>query len=230
MAHALTESSTFTASVTVPDDGDVRNAASVETAFQALANRTKWLTDQRTSDNATLATGLGIMNAAIDAIEALTPGIATSLTRAVSIPGAAIVNTNTRWALNASGDWEQTGILSSGTLELPLADFPKSGRISGISYRVAPGTGRGGLPGGMPVYKLLQYDAFTDTTTIISSVTDSSASVGAYEAAHTQAVTGLTHNISATSTYSLLIEGEWSTNAQIGLVFRGARITIVPVP
>lgn len=41
MAHALTETTTFTSSVTVPDDGDTENAASVEVPFQALANRTK---------------------------------------------------------------------------------------------------------------------------------------------------------------------------------------------
>lgn len=40
MAHALTESAFHPASVTVPDDGDNLDAASVEVAFQALANRT----------------------------------------------------------------------------------------------------------------------------------------------------------------------------------------------
>ena len=40
----LTESSTFTANVSVPEDNvDLRTAASVETAFQALADRTKYL-------------------------------------------------------------------------------------------------------------------------------------------------------------------------------------------
>jgi hypothetical protein len=41
MAHALTESSTFTASITVPDGGDPRTAASVELPFQGVANRTR---------------------------------------------------------------------------------------------------------------------------------------------------------------------------------------------
>lgn len=43
MAHNLTEVETYTADVSVPDDGDARNAASVEGAFQALANRAKYL-------------------------------------------------------------------------------------------------------------------------------------------------------------------------------------------
>lgn len=45
MPTTLTETSTFTTDVTVPNDGDTRNAASVRSAFQALADRTKFLKD-----------------------------------------------------------------------------------------------------------------------------------------------------------------------------------------
>lgn len=45
MASNLTESSTFDATVTVPSDGDSMSAASVIAAFQALANRSKYLKD-----------------------------------------------------------------------------------------------------------------------------------------------------------------------------------------
>lgn len=41
MAKVLTEVDAFDASITVPEDGDTRNAASVETPLQSLANRTK---------------------------------------------------------------------------------------------------------------------------------------------------------------------------------------------
>lgn len=46
MPHNLTEVSTFTANVSVPDTGDARTAASVETPFQALANRAKYLKNE----------------------------------------------------------------------------------------------------------------------------------------------------------------------------------------
>lgn len=46
MPTALTETSTFTDPVQVPDDGDDRNAASIEGTFQALANRTLNLKDR----------------------------------------------------------------------------------------------------------------------------------------------------------------------------------------
>lgn len=43
MPHNLTETSTFDAPITVPDDGDDDVAASVNDPFQKLANRTKYL-------------------------------------------------------------------------------------------------------------------------------------------------------------------------------------------
>lgn len=45
MAKNLVEVATFTANVSVPEGADARTAASVETPFQALANRTKYLKD-----------------------------------------------------------------------------------------------------------------------------------------------------------------------------------------
>jgi hypothetical protein len=41
MSHTLTEATTFPSTVTVPDAGDARTAASVNVAFQALADRTR---------------------------------------------------------------------------------------------------------------------------------------------------------------------------------------------
>lgn len=45
MPANVTDSSTFTSPIVVPTDGDTRNAASVLTAFQGLANRTKYVKD-----------------------------------------------------------------------------------------------------------------------------------------------------------------------------------------
>lgn len=54
MAHNLTEVSTFTANVQVPDDGDFVNEAAFEPGYQALANRTLFLKDKfpTSTDNA----------------------------------------------------------------------------------------------------------------------------------------------------------------------------------
>lgn len=54
----LTESATYTANVSVPEDNaDLRTAASVETAFQALTNRTKYIKDRIVSDEWVYPTG-----------------------------------------------------------------------------------------------------------------------------------------------------------------------------
>lgn len=62
MPTTLTDSPVFDPNnVVVPSDGDNRNAASVNVAFQTLANRTKYLNDQVTATNATVfATRAGL--------------------------------------------------------------------------------------------------------------------------------------------------------------------------
>lgn len=47
MAEDLVEVDEFTEPVTIPEDGDDRNALSISPAFQALANRTKYLDTRR---------------------------------------------------------------------------------------------------------------------------------------------------------------------------------------
>ena len=51
MSHGLTDVSAFTLPVTVPDDGDSENAASVAAGFQPLANRTRYLLDKALGGN-----------------------------------------------------------------------------------------------------------------------------------------------------------------------------------
>lgn len=53
MPQNITDVSTFTDPCTAPADGDVRNATSVLTPFQALANRTRWLYNVLTSTGIT---------------------------------------------------------------------------------------------------------------------------------------------------------------------------------
>ncbi len=68
MSAVLVEADTFDASVTVPADGDLRNAASVTGAFQKLANRTRYMLNHALlnvggtytlADNTTIAGAVG---------------------------------------------------------------------------------------------------------------------------------------------------------------------------
>jgi len=47
MAHNLIETDTFDANVSVPDDGDTANAASVEVPYLQVTNRTRFLFNRR---------------------------------------------------------------------------------------------------------------------------------------------------------------------------------------
>jgi hypothetical protein len=53
MSEALTEVNNYDGSVIVPQGSDIRNAASVRTAFQSLANRTKYLFSRLLARDAT---------------------------------------------------------------------------------------------------------------------------------------------------------------------------------
>lgn len=82
MAHNLTESASYFANVSVPDGGDARTAASVETPFQSLANRTKYL-KARTD-------ALG--QYARFRIEAPSPGVASGSKLTLANPNLGAVN------------------------------------------------------------------------------------------------------------------------------------------
>src|SRR5689334_1005847 len=54
MSHPLIETATFTSTVTVTDDGDDANAASINGPIGAIANRTKYLRQQVAGANAAI--------------------------------------------------------------------------------------------------------------------------------------------------------------------------------
>ena len=72
MPTNLTDVSTFTSPVAVPADGDARNAASVETPFQSLSNRTKYLKD--TIEAGSTKIRLVSSTAALKALTGMTTG------------------------------------------------------------------------------------------------------------------------------------------------------------
>lgn len=154
MAHSLTETSTFTSAVQVPDSGDARTAASVETPFQALTNRAKWLYDavQGTLQwdghlyTATPSTGIGVF---VGVIRKLVVGAYSFSTSAAteapgSLPLAAVSTWHYLYGRESSGVfavvvstdpptadlmWSSTGV---GTLRY-LGTF----RTDGSGYPIA---------------------------------------------------------------------------------------------
>lgn len=115
MAHNLTETATYTANVSVPDDGDLRNAASVEGPFQDIADRTAYLkgrldgsvaTDTSLSGNLTLLAG-GLFNGGLQT--AIIPDSSATIDRnkitVVTNSGAANYNLTIFGTGAHDGDW-----------------------------------------------------------------------------------------------------------------------------
>lgn len=163
MSHNLTESATYTADVTVPDDGDARNAASVNTAFQALANRTKFLKAQTDALHATITRSVPLASGL--AVDNFSPGAFKYL--------------------NTSA-WDSS-IDQGDLVQFPL-DPPVGCTIVGASARLAGKGGHGALPAIKAKLRVRKFSA-TNVATTVATVTDSSGTTGAYEAQHTLTLT-----------------------------------------
>lgn len=131
MASVLTETSTFTATVTVPDDGDPLDAASVvPLAFQALTNRTRKLVDRCTG---VAGTGEFVYDS---------PKVRTRI-----IPASMLLPSSSQIA-NVPGWYFQLGRQLSTTVNFPRLIVPIGAWLpDGATFRriralVAPGIAR----------------------------------------------------------------------------------------
>lgn len=156
MPSNLVEVDTWTGTVTVPADGDTANAASVNGAFQALANRATHLRSR-------------------------VPGAASSYL--VRVPLAAGLF-GADWSFSGSGILVQSTVGAGGSLAITWGpQLPQTGTITAIRARL-DGQSHVTLPGNMPTLTLRHVDT-SGGGTIVLSVTDPSASVAAYDVPHT---------------------------------------------
>lgn len=156
MAHNLTETDTYTANVSVPDGGDARLAASVETPFQALTNRAKYLYTRLIKLAGFYSDGTFQLD---------------------SLHGQAL---STSWSFLATA-W--SSIADSEYLFFPIdaSVLPHGATLTGFSARVNPGAGRA-TPGNriqFEVYKITMSGTWSivgsgtydDGTTNLQTVT-----------------------------------------------------------
>lgn len=143
MSHNLTEVSTFTANVTVPDTGDARTAASVNSAFQSLANRAKYLKE---------ASDASLVAAAID--RGNLKGLIIGPRNASSVGGADIV-VESFYGLNIGsthyGEQAATtvtpGVTSNSTWHYLYAKDDGAGGIAYERSTTAPSASQSYKPG-----------------------------------------------------------------------------------
>lgn len=145
-------------------------------------------------------------------------GGAVTWDRTASSPGGALIQT-------------QVDTTAQYIAMFPLA-LPPGDDILGVSV-VLHGTigsagSHGALPALMPQIALISVDS-SGTQTTIATVTDSSASTGAYDANHTVVLTpGSPETVSGSNAYYVLVLGEAGSNSQANsLGIRSIGVSIV---
>lgn len=208
MPETLTETDVFPATITVPEDGDPRNAASVRGPFVDLTNRTRHLSGR--VDRAYQH----VLGAGPTATYSLPLHFTTNWDAGAGVPGFALD------ALGSAVDFKPvqwSNVLAVAVFNL---DLPHGAVIDHASVVVDPVGGHGDLPQYPPKWDLLVAPSSGATPTIIASGTDAPANVAAYEAEHAITAPSFTHAIDRDNGYALKFYGEKGTNSIAGLKIR----------
>ncbi len=129
---------------------------------------------------------------------------------------------STWWDYDVNGQPEQVAS-SSATVIFPVYMIPQGVTITQVRMYIDPQAGHGALPGGMPAITLYSYSAGTTRVTE-GSQTDTSASVGAYEATHAVTLSGLSVD-TTNKGFEIAVQGEFGSDWVTGLRVRYIDIT-----
>ncbi len=212
MAHNLVDVETFPAAISIMDDGDAANAASVETGRQQLANRTYYLHEKIV-------------------------GVASTITVPIPLCASAF-NANARFysadgvAAYGLGCWVQSDITSIGGLAFGIYLPFESGQLSSVTLYVTglySGAAHAGAIGAMPTLTIQQQALATGVVTDLATVTDTTVAPATYDVPHTIVNPCGPVPIGPTHTYWLVVTGEAGANAANSrFAVYGATATIIP--
>ena len=196
MAHTLTDADTYSATVTVPDDGDTLSAASVETGFQNLADRTNFLA------NRNVAAG-GVPSASRIYIPTVVFGQGGT---------PKWKSSNKGWYLLQESTVSSTSI-AFDVPHLPGAKFSEiRADVSGAPTGYTP---RGGEPATKFTLELFRRDAvFAALGAAFASQEDPETVAGNYETDHTVALTFAQQTMDDTYQYRVNFVGETGAFAE----------------
>jgi hypothetical protein len=206
MAHNAVLTDTWEANILVPDDGDAANAASVETGFVDVGNRTLWN-----------------YNRTVEAVGG-----------ALVFPLAPFdydgVN---RWTFFLSlMAYQNSNVAGNEAMVVALPTLHNCDFDSVTAVVHGDGGGAGphvGLPGTMPQIRLYRQTVSTATTAIVGTQADTSAGVAAYETIHTIVLSFGAQSYDGDSSYWLAIQGETGANSIAGaLEVYGLSMNVVP--
>ncbi len=202
MASNITPLDEFTSPVVVPDDGDAVNGTETLLTAQALADRTQFVFN-RVPQAQTVT----------DFLVPLSSGMNTSITAVSPFDKPVWV-----YGMNTASPigWLQNDI--SGTSQ-PQIGFdvgqfipPAGSTLDSVTFHVEADGHGGSLPANLPELTLSRHGTDGVRTEIDAQI-DTSASIGAYEANHTIALTSLSHTILANTQYRVELRGESGANS-----------------
>lgn len=207
MPSILTEASTWGATVTVPNDGEVKSAASINGAVQTLANRT-----------------LRLKNS--------TPGRATGSVQYYVPAVAGVAADPGDWAVtNVGFGFLQFDVSLAAVLQIPLL-LPGFGTLTEFAVLVqgALGASHSGVPATKPTYRLLKQPIGSGSPTTVSSFTDASATAVDYDTTRFATTSSFSEALDGLSMWSVVVTGETGANSVSGgFRVRGVAYTIAGV-
>jgi hypothetical protein len=136
---------------------------------------------------------------------------------------ASEVNNFTKINTTVASYWLQASI-SAPRIYIPLTFVPLAASITTLTVQLKGASSHVGLPVTMPSVQLIRQDADAYTLTATNTATDPSADVPTYESVHPVTLSGL--NVQPINyAWSVLINGEASTNALVGLEVYSLSVT-----
>lgn len=211
MAHNLVDVNTWTAAVTVPDDGDAFNGAAFEAGMQDLGDRTLYLRKRSVCQGSTFVLPIQLGYAHANVANRFTADYGA---------GAMV------------GTWVQSDVTTQGGLWLPLYLPINNGTISTVTLYCTglyTAGAHAGAIASMPGIELVSANMLTGTWTSMGSQVDTTVAPATYDMPHTIVLSGLTASLSNTAQHFLLVLGESGANSaanKFGIF--GASATITP--
>jgi hypothetical protein len=150
-----------------------------------------------------------------------------------SVSTVAVVPTGSDWGFGnrVTGFWQGGG--TGRDIWFALGPMPPSLRFFAVKVSIIPSGAHTGLPSVMPTIGVQRSNPATTETalttiTAANTVTDTSASVGFYEAGHTLTFTFGTPQTTTSTSYWLRLTDEGGTHAIAGMCVVNISITLAP--
>lgn len=119
------------------------------------------------------------------------------------------------WDMGSGGLWSNNA--AAGNLIVPVERLPHGGVLQSVKVRLKGAGGHGALPSPMPEFTVYRVDDDGTATGLAAATVDSSATTGAYQAAHTITLSSIAHTVNLTTyRYFVKLVGEGVTNFVAG--------------